>query len=359
MVSLNQIPIVIPAYEPDRRLIALLTNLLRNDMFVVLVDDGSGAAYAQLFQEAERLLGAKGTVISYKTNQGKGHALKTAFEYVISHAPMSLGVVTADSDGQHTAEDIQKVKDCLKEHPNALILGSRSFDGDSVPWKSRWGNRLTEKVFHYLSGVHVRDTQTGLRGIPLALAKELLQSKADRFEFEMCMLLDCAGRYELVEVPIETVYDSVSQHQTHFRPVRDSFKIYGAMARRFGKFVFSSLSSSVLDLALFTLFCAMLRTRMRRNTYLVAATVVARLLSASYNFWLNYRVVFRSSASVAVSGTKYACLAGAQMLLSAGLTVILCALLPTFSETVCKAAADVLLFLFSYYIQQNYVYQRK
>ena len=51
---MEQIVIVIPAYEPDRRLITLLTNLKQNHVgFVVLVDDGSGDGYKEIFQEAE------------------------------------------------------------------------------------------------------------------------------------------------------------------------------------------------------------------------------------------------------------------------------------------------------------------
>ncbi len=56
-MTMEQIVIVIPAYEPDRRLITLLTNLKQNHVgFVVLVDDGSGDGYKEIFQEAELLM---------------------------------------------------------------------------------------------------------------------------------------------------------------------------------------------------------------------------------------------------------------------------------------------------------------
>ena len=47
-------------------------------------------------------------------------------------------------------------------------------------------------------------------------------------------------------MPVETVY--IEENKTsHFNPIKDSVRIYLV----FGKFLFSSLSSSVLDLLLF------------------------------------------------------------------------------------------------------------
>ncbi len=78
--------------------------------------------------------------------------------------PEVAGVVTADSDGQHSVEAICNIKETLLQMPDHLVLGVRDFGKEGIPWKSRFGNNLTEKVFAYLSGVHVSDTQTGSGG---------------------------------------------------------------------------------------------------------------------------------------------------------------------------------------------------
>ena len=58
---MEQILIIIPAYEPDRRLLTLLTNLKeRKAGFVILVDDGSGSKYADIFNEAVISLRVRG-----------------------------------------------------------------------------------------------------------------------------------------------------------------------------------------------------------------------------------------------------------------------------------------------------------
>ena len=166
------IPLIIPSYEPDERLLQLL-NTLRDYPFgpVLLVNDGSGPVYQTFFDRAKELLQEKLILLSHEVNRGKGRALKTAFAYVLEHFPDAAGCVTADSDGQHSAAAIESIAQGLGKHPESLILGMRTFDGDDIPWKSRFGNTITMSVFSYIAGTKVHDTQTGLRGIPLGLRK--------------------------------------------------------------------------------------------------------------------------------------------------------------------------------------------
>lgn len=357
---MNTIPVIIPAYQPDDRLIGLLRKLDEEDIGpVYLVDDGSGPAYGGIFiRSAAIIRRLGGRTLVHEVNRGKGRALKTAFGYILQHDPAAIAAVTADSDGQHNAGCIQKMIAAISSNPEALVLGVRRFNLEGVPWKSRWGNTITEKVFTYVAGVHVSDTQTGLRGIPRSFMPQLVELKGERFEFEMRMLLEAAGRMPLVEVPIETIYDSAENHQTHFNPFRDSVKIYRILAERFFKFLFSSLSSSVLDLAVFKLLCLLLKARLP-GCYAALATVGARVLSASYNYGVNYKLVFKSSADPVRAAAKYVVLAAVQMGCSAALITGALALWPTGPELVLKAIIDTILFFISYKIQQKLVFRKQ
>ena len=352
----NLVPIVIPAYVPDDRLLTLLDALTqRGQGPILLIDDGSGNTYAPIFNKAAAFVQRSGgSVLIHETNRGKGRALKTAFAYVLEQYPDAVGVVTADSDGQHSPACIAAVADALREHTNSLVLGVRSFDGEDVPWKSRIGNNLTMKVLGYVSGLHISDTQTGLRGIPVAFMRELLSVPGDRFEFETEMLLESVGRWPVVEVPIQTIYDSRENHQTHFDPFRDSLRIYRIIAKKFVKYLFASLSSSVVDIMLFAVFCGLLRTRLA--TYVAVSTVLARLISASYNYAVNYKVVFKSKEHPGMAAARYAALAVVQMACSALLVSGGVALFRALPEVVVKIVVDVLLFFVSYHIQQNFVF---
>lgn len=348
------VPVVIPSYEPDEKLIDLLDKLKKAGfVYIVIVDDGSGPAYEHFFQKAAESFGCE--VLRHAVNQGKGRALKTAFNYCLEKFPELPGVVTADSDGQHTPECILSCAKALAEHPDSLVLGCRCFEGEDVPARSEFGNKCTRVVMRYLTGITVSDTQTGLRGIPAGFMRQLLMVKGERFEFETNMLLETKTRkIPIVEVPIRTVY--IEENRTsHFNPIKDSVKIYMI----FGKFLFSSLSSSIVDLVLFSVFCHFFRQmEWEAVSYITAATVAARILSAFYNYTLNYKVVFQSEGSLKTTLSRYVLLAVVQMGLSAFLVNLL---YPLFggAEVLVKVPVDVLLFFLSFVIQREFVYAER
>lgn len=355
MSSNYDIPVIIPAYEPDEKLIRLLDGLQAAGVrHVVVVDDGSGESYGTLFDRAASYDNC--TVLYHAVNLGKGRALKTAFNYCLRVHGLAPGCVTADSDGQHTPEDIIACMSALRDHPDALILGCRDFDASGVPARSAFGNKVTRKVLGFLLGLSVSDTQTGLRAVPSFFMKELMQVKGERFEYETNMLIETKNLdIPIAEVPVETVY--IEENRTsHFNPLKDSLRIYMV----FGKFLFSSLSSSVLDLLLFHMFCTLrpMDGEVRGIPYIVAATVFARVISAVYNFLVNYRVVFKSREKLAVTAGKYFLLAVCQMLCSALIVNALYSRIGG-TEVLVKIPVDVFLFFISFVIQRELVYRKK
>lgn len=354
---MNIIPVIIPSYEPDGRLIELLEKLdMENIGPVFIVDDGSGESYRGKFEQADEIVRRLGGhVLSHDINRGKGRALKTAFCYVSEYLPQAVAVVTADSDGQHTPECISKVIEAARRNRESLILGIRKFDKEGIPWKSRVGNRVTERIFSYMSGVHITDTQTGLRGIPRSFMEKTLELKGERFEFEMRMLIEAAENIDILEVPIETIYDSQNNHQTHFRPFADSMKVYWMLGEKFLKYCFSAVTSFLLDLLVFFLLSITLK-KYYPVMYIAAAAVSARAVSAAYNYTVNYKIVFESREKVSRSVLKYIALALIQVCCSAMLTTALVFIFPEISELMIKAAVDTMLFFFSYVIQQKFVF---
>ena len=125
MYKISEVPIVIPSLEPDDRLLDFLSKLKQAGFEdIVLVNDGSASKFDKYFVEAEQKYGCK--VLQHAVNLGKGRALKTAFNYILNRNKESniklLGCVTADSDGQHTPEAVQKSIAALYKEPNNLVL---------------------------------------------------------------------------------------------------------------------------------------------------------------------------------------------------------------------------------------------
>ena len=98
-------PVIIPSLQPNDKLIVLIENLKAKDIEkIIIVDDGSGEDYRDFFDRAAAL-GC--TVLTHAVNLGKGRPIKTAFNYCFTSFKKGeiFGAVTADSDGQHSAED--------------------------------------------------------------------------------------------------------------------------------------------------------------------------------------------------------------------------------------------------------------
>ena len=72
--------VLIPAYEPDGRLPALVDALIAADpaVRIVVVDDGSGPAFRPVF---DAVAARDAVVLRHSVNRGKGAALKTGFRF--------------------------------------------------------------------------------------------------------------------------------------------------------------------------------------------------------------------------------------------------------------------------------------
>lgn len=273
--------VLIPAYEPTERLPDLVDDLrlARADLEIVVVDDGSGSAYADVF---DRATSAGATVLHHERNLGKGAALKTGFAHLEPRAD-APSIVTADADGQHTVHDILAVADEVSaSRESEMVLGCRSFDSADVPLRSRVGNAISRYLFSAAAGFTVSDTQTGLRGFPHAMLSWLRTLPGERFEYEQNMLLRArrAG-WNTTEVPIETVYLDHNS-SSHFRPVRDSALVLWPVLL----FACSSFVGFLIDTAFVVLLTAL-------TGMLVPAIIGARVISATANFAINRRFVFQ------------------------------------------------------------------
>lgn len=130
-----------------------------------------------------------------------------------------------------------------------------------------------------------------------------------------------------------------------------------AAVRSFGKFSASSLSSSVVDLAAFSVFCTLLRPSLPEGPAIVAATILARVLSSLCNYLLNYFLVFHSHTAHGKSASLYTVITVLKTLASALLVAALAGWLPAGTpELAAKIPVDVALFFANYLLQKAFVY---
>ncbi len=335
------VPVLIPALDPEPTLAEIAGEIVNAGLPLLIVDDGSGLASAPVFQQVAALPGT--TILRHATNRGKGAALQTGFRHVLDHMPLAAGIVTADADGQHLPTDIFRVARRLAEVPDHLVMGCRRFSA-SIPLRSRIGNLMTCALYRILYGRKLTDTQTGLRGIPLRLARLMLEANSSGYEFELDMLLVASRRrIAIEEVPIQTVYLD-GNASSHFNPLRDSMRIYFVLLR----FTGASVLTAILDNAVFWGVLQLTATPL-------SAQVFGRLAAVMANFQMNRRLVFQTSTSGSRVWSRYLGLVAVSGSASyLGLTALhLHFGIPLLGA---KLLAETLLFFVNFLVQRDWVF---
>ena len=360
----NRYIALIPAYEPDEKLKKLADELAERGFDIVVVDDGSGPDHAELFEA----LSQNATVLTHAVNRGKGAALKTGLSYINKYMAYTESVltpagaetvsgrdaviVTVDADGQHLPDDVLRVAEISAQRRDALVLGSRALSED-IPVRSRFGNTITRHVYSAATGVHVHDTQTGLRAFHRSLIPRLIQIEGDRYEYEINMLMQLAAEgVPIIEERIETVYED-NNSGSHFRTVRDSFRVYKEIL----KFSASSLASFAIDYGMYALLLAATGAAGIANS-LVISNIGARLVSGTANYMMNRKLVFRSRTGFAKSAAQYFLLAA---FILAGNTIVLSTLAGTLgvNRFAAKLITEVIFFAISWTVQKYVIFFRE
>ena len=351
----EQAVILIPSLEPDERLPAYIRKLKESGFgHIVVVDDGSSDAYQTIFEETASV--GDTVVLHHDVNRGKGVALKTGYKYIMENLPDISGVITADADGQHTVEDCLHLAEQLGKEGRALYLGSRDFNLENVPPKSRSGNKITSAVFKLLYGQYLPDTQTGLRAFRKEELPFMYNVEGERYEYEMKVLIACSrAGIRMIPVTIETIYENDNKG-THFHPIRDSYRVYKVILGSFFRFMASSLSCWLLDQGLFNLLnLAVFANGEKKSAKIILlCTVIARVVSATVNFTINRNLVFGKRGRKGKSFLRYAAVCAGIMMLSAAGTWLLGR--TGLSSTVAKLITDLILYFASYRLQERWVF---
>ena len=219
--NLNQVIVLIPSYRPSEKLLELVRKLqsmgIKN---LVVVNDGSPVSYNPIFSSLSDV-----HLICYPKNGGKGFALKAGFTHIKNNFNNDNFVITCDDDGQHASEDVLRLAQKVSElNPNTVILGTRKF-GIDTPFKSRIGNFFMRFLITLFFRRLLKDTQTGLRCIPISIVKRICNLPQNDFSFEIVSLIHyLKSRTVLLEIPIRTIYFN-NNESTRFRSFLDSVTV--------------------------------------------------------------------------------------------------------------------------------------
>ncbi len=216
----RDVTVVIPCYNAGSRVRGVIERASGVVERVIVVDDGSTDGCLR------DVAALSARMIRFERNRGKGAALLAGFRAALE-SPDTKCVVVVDADGQHDPNEISSLYNAFNEDAAELVIGARTFDQRSVPWRSRFGNRLTVGVTSCLFGRYLPDTQSGFRLLSRSFAESVVASVPEgRYETEMAIIVKAIREdRKIISAPIKTIYEP-GNASSHFRKVHDSLRIY-------------------------------------------------------------------------------------------------------------------------------------
>jgi glycosyltransferase involved in cell wall biosynthesis len=202
--------VVIPAYNEAARLgnsLTAVVNYLRQswpDGELIVVDDGSTDHTAGLAREVlSDSGGVRTSVISYKSNLGKGRAVRLGLL-----AARSEVALFSDADLSTPITEAPKLVEPIASGEFDVTFGSRALDrkliGVHQPWRREQAGRVFNLVVRVATGLPFWDTQCGFKAFRMSVCRPLVEAATvDRFGFDVELLyLAFRAGLKLKEVPV-------------------------------------------------------------------------------------------------------------------------------------------------------------
>ena len=213
--------VIIPAYNEERRIGAVVRGAREQMPPTIVVDDGSRDGTAR---EAEA---AGAAVLRHEVNRGKGAALATGFSYARGQG--FDYVITMDGDGQHDPADLPKFVARYVSTGIPVLIGNRMAGARAMPWVRRTVNRVMSWLLSREMGQTIPDTQCGFRLFRCDVVP-LVAAESACYAAESEILLHVAERgIRLDTIPVATIY---RDEKSKISPVRDTVRFF-AMIRHY------------------------------------------------------------------------------------------------------------------------------
>jgi glycosyltransferase involved in cell wall biosynthesis len=210
--------VLIPTYNNSKTLAKTIQDVAEYTDQIIVINDGSTDDTANIIENFPFVKS-----LQYPVNKGKGWALRKGFAFALQ-----LGfhyAISIDSDGQHFAHDLPLFIAKLETEKDAIIVGSRNMNQESVPGKSSFGYKFSNFWYRLETGIDAPDTQSGYRLYPIAMLQNI-RFITRKYEFEIEVLVRAAwAGLQILFVPIAVYYPPKAERVSHFRPFTDFVRI--------------------------------------------------------------------------------------------------------------------------------------
>ena len=199
--------IVIPAYNEEKNIAAIIVKLKKIVDTVIVCNDGSTDSTSEIAQN----LGA--VVINHPKNLGYGAGIRSIFNK--SKEIGSEVLVTFDGDGQHGLEDIKKVVEPIEKNEADIVIGSRFLDDaeKKIPKYRKLGINIITKVTNSSLSEKITDAQSGFRAYNNKVLQSLTPSDSGMGISTEILIKSSNLGFKIAEVPTEIQYEGDTSTQ--------------------------------------------------------------------------------------------------------------------------------------------------
>ena len=217
--------VILPAYNEATRIQPVIEEIAEKGYRMVIVNDGSSDNTLEVIKESQKKYPKSIYIYSHIINRGVGVAMQTGFDAVLRYNPKYI--VNMDSDGQHSADDLDNVLKPLVTGEAEAVIGVRPLE--DMPFSRNFANSVMNLLTRIFYNVSVSDSQTGFRAITIdALKKININARGYLISSEFIREVN-DNNIPFAEVPIKTIY--TPETQAKGTNVKEAIKILIQMIR--------------------------------------------------------------------------------------------------------------------------------
>ncbi|MDD5751409.1 MAG: glycosyltransferase family 2 protein [Candidatus Peribacteraceae bacterium] len=210
---------VIPAYNEEHRIAAVVQGTCKYVDAVIVADDGSTDATAAVAERAGAI------VVRHGENCGAGAATMTGIE--AARRSKADIVVTLDADEQHDPNDIPALLQPILADRADIVFANRFGRRNRIPLVRRIFNGLGNLVTFSVTGRWVNDSQCGFKVFGPRAIREI-RIRMSGYEFCTEIVREAVQhRWRSTEIPIKVMYSAytLAKGQSFANGVKTALKI--------------------------------------------------------------------------------------------------------------------------------------
>lgn len=195
---------IIPAYNEENHIEEVVKEISKLGVKPIVIDDGST-------DNTFNICANNGAIsIRHEINKGKGEAIKTGIDYLLSNHPDFTHLVLMDADMQYHPEEALKIFNMLENQNSDLVMGYREWR--KVPFRHQLGNFVWRNTFNIFFGTNLKDTNCGMVGFNRNAVEKLKFHILGGYIVDNSILIGAVkNNFKIDQVPVRVNYHRKSK----------------------------------------------------------------------------------------------------------------------------------------------------